>query len=176
MSFKNFSKFRKPYAKVSFNSFEEALKSAIQYDELKKLAWREGGVNFWAVHGLADGSYIETLYTDKHFWNKFEPSDIGDQIGYERVGKSVYDFRTDQSDRSFITDMGINPDRRHNKHLVFTNKFLAEAYLEYQKNSMTERMERETFLERMSFWDSYPDDYPEEYDEYHSQGYYDSDH
>lgn len=167
MSFKNFSKFRKPYAKVSFNSFEEALKSAVMYDELKKLAWREEGVYFWVVNGLANESYIESLYTNKHRWNKFEPSDIGDQIGYERVGESIYDFRVDQSDRSFITDIGINPESRHNKHLVFTNKALAEAYLKYQKNNATERAEREAFLDRWEYtMDSYVDDrWDEEYEE-----------
>ena len=145
MSFKNICKFRKPFAKISFNSFEDALKNAILYDELKKLAWRECGVYFFSVKGLAKGSYIESCFTNRHLWNKFEPSDIGDQIGYEFVGDNSN--MVHGTDRSFITDMGIDPNKRYNKHLVFTNKNMADAYLKYMKNSVSEQAERDAFLD-----------------------------
>lgn len=137
MSFKNIRKFQKPFTKISFNSFEDALKNAIMYDELKKLAWRESGVYFFMVNGLAKDSYIESCFTNRHLWNKFEPSDIGDQIGYELVGDESN--MVHGTGRSFITDIGINPNRRHNKHLVFTNKNMADAYLKYMKNSVQNR-------------------------------------
>lgn len=174
MSFKNNRKFRKPFAKISFNSFGDALKNAIMYDDLKKLAWRESGVYFFAVNGLAKESYIETCFTNRHLWNKFEPSDLGDQIGYEFVGASCRYWREKegpQADRSFITDIGINPNKRHNKHLVFTNKNMADAYLKYMKNSVSEQEARTAFLDSLSsMYGAF--DYDDDYNDYEEQDYH----
>lgn len=128
-----------------------------------------GGVYFFAVNGLAKGSYIQSCYTNRYLWNKFEPNDIGEQIGYEFVGNSRRHYARivgSQSDRSFITDIGIDKNKRHNKHLVFTNKNMAEAYLKYMKNSASEQIERDHFLDMFNFGCLFGNDYDDDHYDY----------
>lgn len=155
MSFKNFSKFNYPYTNVKISSFEEAKKHAVMYDDIKKRVLDGHSVYFYIVSGLVHESTITYCYTNKSLFWEFKPSDIGNQIGYEYVGKSLNKYIITQTDRSFITDIGINKDKRHNKYLVFFNEKLAKMYLNYMLTDKKERAERNVFLARCNMFDSY---------------------
>lgn len=174
------SKFKHPFAKISFHSFEEAMANAIMLPEIKNKAMFPGGVKIFHVHGLAKSSWITEIVVDKNTINTYEPSDIGQQIGYRLVGKSAEDRikslslwqnPVDLNGRGYITDLGINTEHRYNKHLAFRTMAEAIAYVNYHKNSKKEIKEREQFLSGWGWTDFCdPCDYPE-----YDNSFYDDD-
>ena len=178
MAFKKSSKYKHPFfGKKKFSSFEEALQSAIMLPAIKKKVGRGETVHLYLVSGLANSSYIKEVFVNADTIDRYKPSDIGEQIGYilstDDIEKKKYwwtdfDSTKDINDRAYITDIGINPHGRHNKHLAFTNKRDANMYLEYMLTSKEEQKERDAFLARFADFDamiSSYDDHPY-YEEY----------
>ena len=182
MSFKS-RKYKSPFTgKKKFSSFEEALQSAILLPEIKKKVKRGETVHLYLVNGLANSSYIKEVFVNADTINRYKPSDLEEQIGYmlskediERMKNNWrrdFDPHKDIYDRNFITDIGINPRGRHNKHLAFTSKRDANMYLEYMFTSKEEQKERDAYLAGCDEFDSmFPpyEDYPYEEDTYYHE-------
>ena len=182
MSFRS-RKYKYPFTgKKKFSSFEEALQSAIMLPQIKKKVKRGETVQLYLVSGLANTSYLTEVFVNADTIDRYKPSDIGEQIGYmlskEVIENRKYNWRKDFDplkdiyDRAFVTDIGIDPRNRYNKHLAFTSKSNSNMYLEYMFTSKKEQEEREAYLSRCDLFDSmFPpyEDYPYEEDAYYHE-------
>ena len=162
MAFKKSRKYKHPFfGKKKFSSFEEAMQSAILLPAIKKKVERGETVHLYLVSGLANNSYIKEVFVNADTIDKYKPSDIGEQIGYilskedieiRKHNWSDFDPLKDIYDWAFITDIGIDPRERYNKHLAFTSKRDANMYIEYMFTSKQEQEERDAFL---AWWDDF---------------------
>lgn len=119
---------------------------------LKLLVNSGRDINIFIVWSLGKSSYIKEAYTNQHIIKNYKKSDIGEQIGY-------ISMTSGNLDRDFTNDLGMEPDRRYNNHLVFTTKELAEAYLVFSKTDEKMLQERKEYLEECDRWNSAVDDF-----------------
>lgn len=147
------SKFKYPFTSShNFSSFEEAKKAALTFDEIKKRVDAGRKVKMFMVTALAPYASIEVVFTDKDLINNYEYSDIGRQIGFMATlsNHSVY------KSRSFTGDIGLDEDP-YNRHLVFSSKVEAEAYIRFVKTSVDLIIENHIHQEECDFLFDYID-------------------
>lgn len=126
-----------PIIENNFSSFE---RKSLDVPTLKLLVNSGRKVDIYIVWSLGSASYMEEVYTDQYIVKNYKKSDIGEQIGY-------ISMTSGNLDRDFTNDLGMEPDRRYNNHLVFTTKELAEAYLNFSKTDIDMLQKRKEHLE-----------------------------
>ena len=106
-------------------TFEDFANTALTIDTVRALVKAGNNVVMYKVMALAPYTNLQTVTVTPDVIDKFTPCDIGEQIGYL--------FNDGTTGRSYVSDEGLDPNHRYNRHLCFSTLEQANEYINFVK-------------------------------------------